>query len=65
MAERTKFICTNCGAEDYDNGNNPPVPQALICSKCKAGRGMSVGDQIMRGEGMLTEATIAQFQSAQ
>jgi hypothetical protein len=52
---RQLYKCQNCGETDSDAGNNALLqpPKALICNKCKSGRGMSPDEQVARGVGML------------
>jgi DNA-directed RNA polymerase subunit RPC12/RpoP len=63
MAEKTEYVCINCGAEDSDRTSTPY--EALICWKCRAGRGMKMSEQVMRGVGMLPKRVVEQFLAAQ
>jgi hypothetical protein len=38
----TIYECQECGAEDQDNGWNPPAPLDLNCWKCKGTRGCMI-----------------------
>lgn len=50
---QTAYQCQQCGASDSDPGRLPPAPIALICWRCRAGRGMAPEDQLASGKGML------------
>jgi hypothetical protein len=49
----TRYQCSECGAEDFDHQSYTAPPPALTCWKCRAGKGMSVADQVANQLGML------------
>jgi hypothetical protein len=49
----TLYQCQQCGSEDRDHQGYTAPPIALICYKCRAGKGASPRDQAEAGIGML------------
>lgn len=50
---KVRYVCSECGAEDYDNGGGSgPRPHALNCWKCHAGHGLDLQTMMARHVGM-------------